>query len=377
MQEHEGKMRYQMLETIREYAREKSLESGEAERVRDLHLDFFMKLAEETEPKLEGAEQAFWLEQLEVEQDNLRAALDWSLTRGDLGAGMSLAGALWSFWDVHGYFHEGRLWLDRMLAESQTARFSTNVIVQAKVFYGAGRLSQRQGDLQRASELCRTSLDIYQRLDDKKQIGLVLMRLGEIAQEEGDLVSAKRLFEESVALLRSLGNVREYGFALGYLSFAALIQGDFEQVSVLSAEILALGQERGDQRTIAAALAMLGYVSWSKGEPEKATIQFRDALTLQATLRDKLYVQYSLMGMALVALTSNQPVHAARLFGAAESVREAIGTPMPPSQRPRYDLFVAAIRGQLEESAFEQAWAEGHAMTLEQAIEFALEENSA
>jgi predicted ATPase/DNA-binding SARP family transcriptional activator len=375
VQEQEGEVRYQMLETVRQYALEKFLESSEAERVRNRHLGFFMDLAEQVEPKLQSAEQSIWLERLEIEHDNLRAALDWSLQGINLEAGLRLAGALWLFWDVRGYYHEGRAWLDRMLAKSHSSALASSASARAKLLYVTGHLRQRQGDLARAREHYTASLGIYQQLGDERQVATVLRGLGEIAQDEGDLLSAKYFYEQSVVLFRGLGDIKGSSFALGHLGIVAILQGDYEQAAALCTETLALGRERRDSRTIAIALTTLGFVSWGKGNPEQAAPKFAEALALQRSLTDKWTAQYSLMGMALVAFALSHLERAARLFGAAESLRESIGTPVPLSQRPQYDFLVAAVRARLDEAAFEKAWAEGHAMTLEQAIEFALKES--
>jgi predicted ATPase/DNA-binding SARP family transcriptional activator len=372
MQEQNGEARYQMLETVREYALEKFLELSEAGQVRNRHLDFFVQLAEQGEPELQGAQQAIWLERLEIEHDNLRAALDWSLTGGELEAGLRLAGALWLFWDVHGYHHEGRVWSNRMLAKCHGSAAAPSASARAKLLYVTGHLRQRQGDLERAREHYTASLAIYRQLKDEGQVAMLLRGLGELAQDEGDLTGAKNFYDQSVALFRRLGDMKGSSIALGHLGIVAILEGDYEQAAALCTETLASGRARGDSRTTAIALTTLGFVSWAKGKPAQAATQFAEALDLQATLTDKWVAQYSLMGMALVAFATRQLARAARLFGAAESLRESIGTPVPPSQRPHYDSLVAAVRAQLHEARFAKAWAEGRAMELEQAVQFAL-----
>jgi non-specific serine/threonine protein kinase len=372
MQEQNGEARYQMPETIREYALEKLLELNEAEQVRNRHLDFFMQLAEQSEPELQGAEQAIWLERLEMEHDNLRVALDWSLTGGKLEAGLRLVGALWLFWDVHGYHHEGRVWSNRMLVKCHGSSSAPSASARAKLLYVTGHLRQRQGDLERAREHYTASLDIYRQLKDEGQVAMLLRGLGELAQDEGDLTGAKNFYDQSVSLFRRLGDIKGSSIALGHLGIVAILEGDYEQAAALCTETLAFGRARGDSRTTAIALTTLGFVSWAKGKPTQAATQFAEALDLQATLTDKWVAQYSLMGMALVAFATRHLARAARLFGAAESLRESIGTPVPPSQRPHYDSLVAAVRAQLDAARFAKAWAEGRAMMLKQAVEFAL-----
>lgn len=374
MQEQEGEVRYHLLETVRQYALEKFPGSMEIKRARDRHLDFFVRLVEEIEPKLQGEEQAIWLGRLEIEHDNLRAALDWSLSGGELEGGLRLAGALWLFWDVHGYHPEGRTWSDRLLAECHSSASAPSASARAKLLYTTAHLRQRQGDLERARKHYTASLAVYQQLKREAQVAMVLRGLGEIAQDEGDLTGAQSFYERSLALFRQLGDTKGSGFVLGHLGIVALLQGEYEKAAALCTEALALGREHKDRRTIAIALTTLGFASLGRSQRQQAAIQFADALALQATLTDKWVAQYSLMGMALVALATNHPSRAARLLGMAEALRESIGTPIPPSQRPRYHLLVEAVRSQLDEVTFSETWEEGRAMTLEQAIEFALKE---
>jgi non-specific serine/threonine protein kinase len=366
--------RFQMLETIREYALRKFLESRDAVQVRSRHLDYFMNLAEEIEPKLHGAEQAFWLKRLETEHDNLRVALDWSLTgQAELEAGMRLAGAIWMFWDMYGYHLEARVWLDRILFKCHGAAPAPGASAQARVLYVAGHLRQRQGDFERARTHYTASLALNRQLENQGQIAVVLRGLGEIAQDEGDLTSAMDYFEQSLGIFRSLNDVKGTSIDLSHLATLALLQGDYQQAAVLSTETLAIGQKRRDNRTTAIALTTLGFALCGKGEPDRAAAQFTEALALQTTLTDKRVAQYNLMGMALVAFIREQPERAARLFGAADSLRVAIDTPLPPSQQPLYESLLRAIRAELGEATFEIKWAEGQAWTLHRAIGYALE----
>ena len=363
--------RFEILETIREYALRKS-PGSELSAGRNRHLDYYMKLGEEIEPRLHGAEQTFWLKRLELEHDNLRTALDWSLTGGDLEAGLRLAGVLWLFWDIHGYHHEGQVWLDRLLAKSQSSTPAPGASAQARVLYVSGHLRQRQCDFEQAGKQYMASLSLYRQLEDMRQVAVVLRGLGEIAQDEGDQTSAKNYYEQSLDLFRSLGDIKGMSIALGHLAILAFQQGDYEQAATLCKETLAIGRERGNNRTTVISLTTLGFASWGMGEFENAETEFTEALALQAELTDVRVAQYSLLGMGLIALALNQPVRAARLLGAAEALRERIGTPLPPSQRRQYDLQVTFLRDDLDEAAFATAWAEGRATTLEQAVEVAL-----
>ena len=372
MEEHQGATRFRMLETIREYALQKFSESVEAVQVRNRHLDFFMKFAEGIEPRLHGADQTVWLKRLDVEHDNLRAALDWSLTEGDLETGMRLAGALWLFWDIYGYHLEGRVWLDRILLKSQASIAAPDASAQAMVLYVAGHLAQRQGDFARARMHYTDSLVSYQQLNDEVHVAVVLRGLGEIAEDQGDLLSAKDYYEQSLNIFRSLGDIKGTSVALNHLATLALLSNDYERAAALSAESLGIERQRKDNRTTAIALTTLGFALCGMGELDQAVTQFTEALTLQTTLTEKRIAQYSLMGMALVAFTRGQTDRAVRLFGAADALREMIGTPLPPSQQPLYDALVKSMRAELGETTFHALRTEGRGLTLRQAIELAL-----
>jgi hypothetical protein len=159
---------------------------------------------------------------------------------------------------------------------------------------------------------------------------------------------------------------------LNHLATLALLSNEYERAVALSSESLGIERKRRDNRTTAIALTTLGFALCGQGELDEAVTQFREALTLQTTLTEKRIAQYSLMGMALVAFTAGQTARAVRLFGAADALREIIGTPLPPSQQPIYDALVKSMRAELGQPAFEALWAEGHELTLQQAIEFAL-----
>jgi non-specific serine/threonine protein kinase len=374
MGEQEEALRCRMLETIREYARGKFLKSGEAFNVQNRHLASFTKFVEGIEPGLHGPSQAFWLKRLEVEHDNLRAALEWSLTGGQLESGMRLAGALWPFWDIYGYQLEGRAWLDRLLSRflQGEAEPAPSASAQAKILYVAGHLRQRQGDFDRAREHYTTSLALYRQLEDQIQVAVVLRGLGEIAQDEGDLATARDYFEQSLNLFRSLNDVNGTSVALGHLATLGLLLRDYEQAATFSTEALAIGRNRGDRRMTAIALTTLGFALCGMSELDQARTQFTEALALQTTLGDKRITQYNLMGMALIVFTRGHAQYAARLLGAADALREIIGTPLPPSQQPLYDSLLRALRAELDEKTFQSVWEAGRSLTLQQAIEFAL-----
>jgi predicted ATPase/class 3 adenylate cyclase len=363
--EHEGQARYRFLETMRQYALGKLAASGEAGVFRTRHLDWYRRLGETAGAELVGAGQTGWLNKLETEHDNLRAALEWSLDGGEAEAGLRLAGAVWRFWFVRGYFAEGRRWLDALLEKSAAAP----PMARATALRAAGRLGgYGQNDYYYGRRVYEESLAIWRELGDAQGIATLLGDLGILTFGRGDLDAARNLHEESLAIWRRLGNRWGAATSLNNLGRVVYRQGDLEGARSLFQESLATMREVGDQQDIAVALANLGFVALSAGDFPTARSFFEDGLAVQHEVRDKLRIAYFLLGYACLAAAQGQGERAARLFGAEEAVREELGAPFRRVDRPDYERFVAAARSAAAEGAFGAAWAEGRAMTVDQAI---------
>lgn len=446
-EQEEGQTRYRLLETVRQYARERLVERGEVEIVRERHQVFFVALAEAAEPHLRGPEQSDWLHRLETEHDNLRAALEGNNQK----AALRIASVLWWFWYVRGYFYEGRGWLARVLAE---ANAQAHIPTRAKALLGAGVLAYSQGDYAEARRLYEESLALRRELGDKQNIAASLNNLAVLAYEQGDYAEARTLHEESLALRRELGDKQSIAASLNNLGLVAHLQDDYKAARTFQEESLGLFREVGDKHGIAYSLFNLGNVSYAQGDNAEARPLLEESLGLRREMGDKAGMAYSLMGLGCVALTQGdnaaartiqeeslalfrevedkrgiayslhnlgnvvcaqedyttarsflkeslalfrelgqqqgiagsleafaalasvqkQAQRATRLWGAAEALREEIGTPLPPSQRVKYEGLVSETRADMNENAFAAAWAEGRAMTMEQAIEYAMEE---
>ncbi|MFQ5796796.1 MAG: BTAD domain-containing putative transcriptional regulator, partial [Candidatus Bipolaricaulia bacterium] len=371
----DGEPRFRMLETIREYGLERLETSGEAEATRHTYADYYLALAEEAEPELHGGpEQEMWLDRLEMEHDNLRAALEWLEQSEEVEEELRLAGALWWFWFIHGYLSEGPERLEGALAEAEGSDVSATV--RAKALHGAGVLTLFQGDLGRAAELLEEGLALFRELENKRGSAYSLRELGHVAAKQGDYGRAATLSEESLALSREIGDKWDAAYSLIGLGHVARHQGDLGRVTELCKESLTLFRELEDKPGIADSLRELGVTAAVQSDYGRAVALFKEALALYREVGYKPGSTESLEGLAGVAGANGQPERAARLFGAAEALREAIGFPLPPSYRADYyDRNVAAVRTKLGEEAFAMAWAEGRAMTLEQAIAYALKKN--
>jgi len=364
-------IRYRMLETIRSYASERLREGTGAEAVKERHRDYYLALVEEAEPKLTSAEQATWLRRLEVEHENLRTGLDWSLLDASGPHGLRLCGALQRFWMMRGHLSEGRAWCRRFLArvgaEEQTQE-------HAKVLHTAGTLAYVQGDYPAAWALLEKSLAIRRQLGDRKAIANTLNNLGILARQQGDVASTRALHDESLAIRRELGDRFGIATSLNNLGLVAYYQDDYPAARALFEECRAIAQELGDRSVFAYSLNNLGLVAYYQADYLGARVLFEECLAITRELGDRYGIAFSLEGMAAAIAALGGSLLAARIWGAADRLREEIGSPRPPNERPRHDARVAAARANLRDDAsFDRAWQEGRALTLEQAIELASE----
>jgi non-specific serine/threonine protein kinase len=408
--------RYRMLETVRQYARDRLLESGEGERWRDRHLAYFLALAEEAEPKLEGTQQRNWLERLEREHDNLRSALTWAAAGADAVSGVRLASACWRFWFIRGYAREGLGWLSAMLAATPNRQPTAH---RAKALAAAATMARAMSDLSTARALYEEALSLWRELDvqrgvartlsnlgmvfydqgdypaamareeeslaiwrelgDQPGIARTLMALGNVVYAQGGELAAESLFKQSLAIERELGDQRAIAAVLNNLGMvAAYYRNDYSAARLLHEEALVIRREIGDRGGIAHSLANLGTVAYEQGDYPYSRALLTETLAIRRDLADRLRIAESLEALAGLAFASGRPGPGVRLCGQAARLREEIGSPLPPWERPRYDRQIASGRAAIgNDVAFDLAWQEGHAMTLEHAIEYALQEQSA
>jgi predicted ATPase/transcriptional regulator with XRE-family HTH domain len=367
----DGEPRFTMMETIHEYALERLEASGEAEALQLRHADYYLTLAEQAEPALLGAEQGEWMERLETEHDNLRAALRWALDRNEAETAGRLAGALWHFWVMHGHTSEGRSWLDAVLARGG----ALPPVLRAKVLVGAGRLAWHQNDYGRAFAWLEEGLALARANGDRAGIALALHSMGWAALHQGDYVRAQPLLEESLPLTRELDDTPNTAACLAGLGNTALIQGDYPRAKALSEEGLVLSRAMGVHMAEVLCLVSLGGVALLQGDPARAHSHFAPALALnQEVGNTDPMTAICLLGLAGVATMQGQATRAARLAGGGESLLHAIGGSIPPAVRSHYELIVAATRSQLGEPVFAVEWAAGRALSAEQVIAEALGE---
>jgi non-specific serine/threonine protein kinase len=365
----DAQTRYRLLETVRQYARDRLEDSGGSAAARVRHRDYYLALAEEADPKLRGAEQAEWLQRLEEEHENLRAGLAWSVAEAGTGGGQRLCGALRRFWWTRGHLSEGRQWCTRVLGRTGAERTRE----RANVLNAAGVLAFYQGDYPAARALEEESLAIRRELGDRSGIAGSLGNLGNVASGQGDYPAARTLYEESLAIRRELGDPSGIANSLGNLGNVALYQGDYPAARALDEESLAIRRELGDRFGIAVSLSNLGQVAYEQGDYPAARALDEESLAIRRELGDRIGIFYVLEGLAAVVASLRDSLRAARIWGAAERLRAEIGTPRPQNEMPGYDRYVAAARiASGDDAAFDSAWQEGRCLTLDQAIDLAL-----
>jgi non-specific serine/threonine protein kinase len=411
-EEFDGQTRYRLLETVRQYAREKLLDSGESEPVRERHLTFFVQFAEAAESKVEGPEQALWFQRLEVEYDNIRAALDWALHSSDAVAGLRLAAALWSFWFARGPVSEGR---ERLTAALAHVGAEAQTVARARGLIAVGRLAFRQGDLALARSYSEEGLSISRDIGDRRGMALSLRILGNMFRMHGDYATAQAHLEESLSIGRTLGDkattvvsllglgsvaesqgdyaaahswyaqgltrARESGDkiqiarALSRLGSLFLAEGDYATAQQLGEEGLALQRATGDKNLRAVLLQFMAAVALQQGAPARAEMLARESLVLAKELGDIPNLAACLMTLASVRAARGHLEQATRLCGAIQAFLEARGSQYrwPVSQREQ-EHTLATVRAQLSEADFNAAWEAGRRMTLDEAVALALTE---
>ncbi|HET9496636.1 MAG TPA: tetratricopeptide repeat protein [Chloroflexia bacterium] len=364
-----GRARLYMLETIREYALEQLTASGETGGARRAHAGYYVALAEEASANVTGPSQLASLERLEQEHDNLRAALSWAAEVGDREMGARLASSLWGFWLVRGYLSEGRRWLDSLLSGG-----SLPPALRARALNGASRLALRQGDYAAAETMLQEALATRQALGDTRGETEVLDNLGLVAIYEDDLARAQSYFERSLAGWRALGDRTSMITALNRLGLVHRYQGDYEHAARLYEEVLALAREVQDTYYTAAALHNLGQMEHHRGNDARAYALLTESLGLVQQLGDKPTLSVFLVDVAGVWASQGHPERAARLFGFAQALRDNMQVIMYEAQRRAYEQDVARAAAQMDAATWQAAWAEGRAMSPEEAYALAMEE---
>jgi predicted ATPase len=411
-EEHSKTARYHMLETIRQYALAKLAASGEADAVRRRHAEYYLGLAE-AGASWTTSYQPAWFDRMEIEHDNLRAALTWSLSApggGELG--LRLAAAMTLFWVVRGYWSEGRGWLEGALAYAKI-EVVDHTHAWALALRGLGELLSDQGNYAAGQTYFADSLKCYKELGDVSGSAAILHRLGWLARERGDAVTARLRLEESLVLCRELedqlglawglvtlgevGVMQEdaawatalieesltlfrhfeetlgIAWCLNHLGHAAQIKGDYVRAKQFHEESLPLFRKLGARSFgIPWAFQGLGETVLAQGDAALAATHLAEALGLFHDLGDRAGTSWCLAALGRVAAVNEEPERAAWLWGAAEALRQSIGARPAPAARATHERLQAEVRRQLGEAMFNVKWAEGQAASVERVIAEAL-----
>jgi predicted ATPase/DNA-binding SARP family transcriptional activator/DNA-binding CsgD family transcriptional regulator len=405
------RVRYTMLEPVRRYAQEKLEEGGKEEEVRRRHAGFFLALAEEAEPRLEGPEGMEWLERLEAEHDNLRVALSRALAGEDSELGLRLASALSLFWQERGHFNEGVRWFEEALAKGG----ATASRARARALNGLGGILRTQGVLDRAEACSEEALVLCEELaysegiaDSLAQLGLlaefrndaarattllekslkvaqqsgyqrgvpgILMSLAWIACDGGDIERAQQMWGEVLDMTRKQGDHAGVSQTLFFMGYTELARGNQQRAEMLLEESLAISRRLGQKWLVAGCLRSLGIAATLRGDPTSAKTLIKQGLAIDLELGTTSDIAEDLEGLAEVAGTLGEHLRAARLWGAAEAIREAIESFWSPAERLLHEPQLTAARSLLDEKTWETAFAEGRAMELEEAVEYAHSED--
>jgi tetratricopeptide (TPR) repeat protein len=414
-----GPTLYNLLETIRQYAYDRLLEADEAEQARNRHLDFFLKFAEDAETYMNGPQELEWRILLETEYDNLRGAIEWAMEK-DIEKAVRMGGALHLFWSRHGHEVEGR----RLITEA-LARFNVlpliegkgsrqKIAIHVKGLAALGLLCFAQGDYLSALKPFGESSSLSHQIGEKYILAQVLAYMAITSAFLGEKEAAYTVAQEAITLARELGDKFLLGGALANMAgVIVMTQGNLQTLHAYHEEGLQLLKETGSYWVIAMTEFGYGLLTGAQGNYADAQAQFEVCIPLFTELRDRhrlamvrselahlerrrghfvqakpLYretllewqrlghraaIAHELECCAFIAKAQEDDMRAARLFGAAEALRQNINIPMTPLERAEYEPEVNDLLANTEEATFAKAWAEGRAMTMEQAIAFALE----
>jgi tetratricopeptide (TPR) repeat protein len=333
------------------------------------HAEYFLALAEEAAPAVASGERNNWAALLVDEHDNLRAALRRLIVRGASEPAVRLAGALGRFWRWQQHYGEGRQWLEEALA----LRPEAPAAARARALDGLGALTRNQGDYAAARAALEESRTLFNELGDRGGYARTLQDLGLLAlnhEEPPDYARATALFEECLAAQRELDSSRGVIVVLNDLGTAAFEQGEYGRAWDYFEDVLARARALRFERMITIACSNLAIVGLMQGEDARSWACLAETLKRIVLPEDSLTVAYMLAVLAGLVSRAGWPEGAARLAGASEGVCAAIGFTMPAEHRARFDRQVA--RAQLDDAAWATAWAEGAALTVEQALALAL-----
>ncbi len=361
--------RFSYLETIHDYAREQLQANGELEAMQQRHAHYFLELAERIEPDLPGPEQSRAVSLLAREQDNLRAALSWSIERGETELAQRMCGALSFFWEARTQFQEAHRWIDAALDMPQL----TSPTIRAKLLMAASRLALWEIACEHSRELANQALALYEEVGDTRGKTMALFQIGDTWHMQGEYAIATDYLEGCLEPLREQKNWRVYAFSLSRLGAIALLSNDHQKAWERLNEALPLLRQYSEPGLLNVALVYLGVLALLQGDPMQSISHLREGLLLAQRTRNTYMIATALIASGCVLGMKRGPSFAARVCSAAESLFASLNTALPAAYRPLYTTFLGAIKTQVDEAQWEAWWNEGKAMSTEEICRLALD----
>jgi non-specific serine/threonine protein kinase len=364
--------RYQALETIRQYAREKLFESGAGERLRHLHLAYFLKLAEQGAPYLESRGQLEWLNRFDTEHENFNAALRWSTDGGDALQGLRLAIALAEFWEHHNHVAEAAAWYAELLPRTEGG---PALELRHKVLEAGARMALVLGGDTAARDHYQEALELSGKAQDRLVQSRALTGLAHLALNKDRAADAWSLHQQALSIRRELNDQTAIGSSLLNLAFVCWYRGDYNEGRLLQQQSLDIVRAAGDGWSLALGLVQLGLIEHDAGRPAVAREALQESLTLGLMVDDKSLLASWFQVQAAMAAGFGQASRAACLLGQQERLQKLAGDPIWSALRPHHARLLALARAQLGEAGFKAAWEQGRALTIDQAVELALKDS--
>ena len=401
--------RFELLQTMREYALEQLIDMGELEEFRQLHAGYFNQKSDEIMWQLYSTNSVEYLRVLETEQDNFRAALHWSLESPDrIGVGIQIAYHIFWFWYRYGHFHEGRDWCERLLSRTDDmGRHPLRAMVLATI----GMMAMWEGDLNVAVDYSLESLEIWRVLEEPEGMGFSLLTVGVVLLNQGQDDRARPYLEESIEVFGGIGATWIEGTALVHLGNAALGQGDIEAALDYLEKGEKIARQVGDPWQIAFAVNnrgevarvlgeydkahryyieteqyylqadakgdqarlvhTLAYIAQHEGDLETAEAKFRESLESFLELGNKRGIAECLAGLAGLAAERGEYQWAVPLLAASEALLTSFGAAWWPADRVEFERSLEILRIAIEPGEFEDLWNQGVKFSLEEAVNYA------
>ncbi len=374
-----GERRYHFLETIRQFATEELQESSESERVRARHLDYYLSLAQSAEPDLRGTGQVKWLDRFDREADNFRAAMDWALKNDQVEKALNLIGSLWWFWYVRDHISET---VERMKAALALSASADSSEARLKVLIGLGFLLYAANRMEEARAVLEEAVTLSQKLGSQRGLAEALQFRGavefEIAKSApGQFENVRNTMSQSLELWQALEDKTGISWELNLLANLARTERDLAQARSFLEQSVALRRVIGDRILLAYSLRRLAEIAVEQRDFAAAEAGYREGHMLLWEAGGKAGIAASLAGFAGLALAQGQVFRSVRLFGAADAILQALSWRLPPADDETYQRNLAHARARLGGEAFDAAWAEGHAFSMDQAVDYGLSREKA